>query len=88
MFYTNMHLQISGCGGYVLWGCFFGATPASYGSSQARGGIRAAAASLHHSNTKSELHLGPMPQPAATPASYIWDLCHSLLQHQILNLSD
>ena len=38
-------------------------TPAAYGSFQARGQIRAAAAGLHHShghsNTKSELHLQP-----------------------------
>ena len=37
----------------------FRATPAAYGSSQARGGTRAIAASLHHSysNTGSELRL-------------------------------
>ena len=37
----------------------FRATPEAYGSSQARGGIGAAAASLccSHSNTRSELHL-------------------------------
>ena len=45
------------------------ATGAAYGSSQARGQIGAAAASLHHShsNTRSELHLQPMPQLTATP---------------------
>ena len=38
---------------------FFRAAPAAYGSSQARGGIRAAAAGLHHShsNTGSEPRL-------------------------------
>ena len=37
----------------------FRAAPAAYGSSQARGGIRAAAASLYHShsNSGSKLHL-------------------------------
>ena len=40
-----------------------------YGGSQARGEIRAAAASLHHShsNVGSELHLQPMPQLMAMP---------------------
>ena len=47
----------------------FKATPAAYGNSRARGQIRAAAASLHHShsNTGSELHLQPMLQLTATP---------------------
>jgi len=41
----------------------------AYGSSQAKGQIRTAAASLHHSysNTRSELHLGPTPQLMAMP---------------------
>jgi len=40
----------------------------AYGSSQAKGRIRAAGAGLHHSysNTRSELHLPPTPQLAAT----------------------
>ena len=48
---------------------FFRASPAAYGSSQARGHIRAAAASLRHShsNAGSELHLWPTPQFTATP---------------------
>ena len=53
-----------GRGFFVLFCCFvlfllFRATPAAYGSSQARGQIRGAAAGLHHShsNTSSELHL-------------------------------
>ena len=51
---------------------FFRATPIAYGNSQARGQIRATAASLHHShgNTGSELclhHLQPTPQLMAMP---------------------
>ena len=48
---------------------FFCATLTAYGSSQARGQIRAVAASLHHShsNMGSELHLRPIPQLTATP---------------------
>ena len=44
------------------------ATPMAYGSSQARGLIGTAAASLRHSytNTGTEAHLRPMPQLAAT----------------------
>ena len=47
----------------------FGAPPAAYGGSQARGLIRATAASLHrsHSNTRSEPCLRPAPQLMATP---------------------
>jgi len=46
----------------------FRATPAAYGSSQARGRIRAAAPSLRHShsNTGSEPHLRATPQLIAT----------------------
>ena len=42
----------------------FTATPAAYGGSQARGRIRATAASLHHShsNAGSEPHLRSIPQ--------------------------
>ena len=48
---------------------FFRAAPATYGSSQARGPIRAAAASLHHShsNVGSKPRLQPIPQLTATP---------------------
>ena len=44
---------------------FFRAVPLAYGSSQARGQIRAAAPGLHHSHssTRSNLHLQPIPQP-------------------------
>ena len=47
------------------WGTF-----AAYRNSQARGQIRAAAASLRHShsNTGSEPHLRPMPHLVAMPA--------------------
>ena len=43
---------------------FSKATSVAYGSSQAKGQIRAVAASLHHSysNSGSELHLQPTPQ--------------------------
>ena len=46
---------------------FFRATPVAYGSSQVRGQVRAAIASLHHShsNTGSKLRLGRMPELAA-----------------------
>ena len=42
----------------------WGAAPAAYVSSQARGPIRTAAAVLHHSHShaRSELHLQPTPQ--------------------------
>ena len=45
----------------------FGATPAAYGNSQARGRIGAAASGLHHShsNAESEQHLQLMPQLTA-----------------------
>ena len=47
----------------------FRAALAAYGSSQARGPIRAVAAGLHcsHSNGESEPCLGPTPQLMATP---------------------
>ena len=47
---------------------FFRAALAAYGSFQSRDPIEAAAASLHHShsNARSELHLQPTPQLAAT----------------------
>ena len=46
----------------------FRATPAAYGSFQARGQIEAIAASLHHnrSNTGSEPHLQPTSQLTTT----------------------
>ena len=49
----------------------FRAESMAYGSSQARGQIRAVVASLHHnhSNTGSELRLQPTPQLMAMPGS-------------------
>ena len=49
--------------------CFFMATPAAYGSSQARGQIGAAAAGLRlsHSNPGSGLRLQATPQLMAMP---------------------
>ena len=49
---------------------FFRAAPVAYGSSQARGPIRATAVSLHHSHSNS----------GSTP---VCDLYHSSGQHQI-----
>ena len=54
--------------------CLFRATPAAYGSSQARGRIRAIAASLHHSHSNSR-----------SKPSQVCDPHHSLQQCQILN---
>ena len=49
--------------------CLFMATPMAYGSSQARGQIRATVAGLHHShsNTGSEPCLQPVPHLIAMP---------------------
>ena len=57
---------------YLFIFCLFDiswATPATYGGSQARGHIGAAAASLHqsHSNAGSEPGLQPTPQLMAMP---------------------
>ena len=48
---------------------FLWAAPVTYGGSQARGRIGAAATGLcqSHSNAGSELHLQPTPQLTATP---------------------
>ena len=56
------------CGVGLEHDLFFGATPAAYGSSQARGGIGATAACLchGHSNTGSEPRLLHTPQLTAT----------------------
>ena len=47
----------------------FRAAPPAFGSSQARGQIRATATGLHHShsNSGSELYLRPIPQLRAVP---------------------
>ena len=57
------------CGLYFAFFFFFRAAPTVYRSSQARGRIRAVAASLHHShsNARSKPHLQPTPQLMATP---------------------
>ena len=54
---------------YILFSFAFRAEPMLYGSSQASGRIRAAAARLHHShsNAGSMPHLWPIPQLTATP---------------------
>ena len=46
---------------FCVYVCVFRAAPVAYGSSWARGQIRAAAAGLHysHSNTRSKPHLQP-----------------------------
>ena len=51
----------------------FKAGPVAYGSSQARGWIRAAADGHSHSNARSELHLPPIPQFIATPDPWARD---------------
>ena len=53
----------------VLFVCFciFRAAPTACGSSQARGGIRAAAASHSHSNARSQPRLRPTAQLKAIP---------------------
>ena len=69
--------------------CIFGATPMVYGGSQARGQIRATAASLHHSHShaRSELRLRPKPQLMAMPDPQPTDrgqganLCHTCSAH-------
>ena len=51
---------------FVLCSFLFRASPAAYGSSQARGQIGATAASLHHSHilqTTPQLTATPDPQP-------------------------
>ena len=44
---------------FFFFSCLFRAPPTPYGSSQARGQIRAMAAGLSHSNSGSELRLQP-----------------------------
>ena len=60
-FYINIKKHL-----FIL---LFRAVPVAYGGFQAGGLIGATAASLHHrhSNTRSELHLGPIPQFMAVP---------------------
>ena len=58
---------------FFFFFCLLKAAPVTYGSSQARGGIRAAAAGLHHSPT------------ATRDPSHICKLYHSSWQCQIFN---
>ena len=62
--FTSMWLANKGFYFFI----FLRAAPVTYGSSQARGQIRAAAASLHHrhSNARPEQRLRPAPQLMAT----------------------
>ena len=63
------------CWVYFFFSFVFRVTPAAYGSSQARGWIRAAAASLYHShsNMESEPCLRPIPRLTAMPDSWPTD---------------
>ena len=74
LFYIFFHHMIALCSlisffSSLFFSFFGGAVPVAYGSSRARGLIRATAASLHHShsNSGSELCLQPAPQLTATP---------------------
>ena len=68
---------------FFFFFCLFRAAPTAYGSSRARGRIRAVAAGLHHShsNMGSELHLGPISQltavldPQPTERGHGWNPC-------------
>ena len=57
-----------GLGGNFFVFCLFKATPAAYGSSQARGRIRAIAASLHHSHSNAR-SLTHGARPGIEPSS-------------------
>ena len=59
----------STCKTFLCVSVYFRATPVPCGGSQARSGIEAAVASLHHShsNARSKLWLRPTPQLTATP---------------------
>ena len=61
----------------------FRAAPTAHGSSQARGQIGTAAASLHHSprNTRFELHLRPTLQLMAMPGPYLTDRAQNSNRH-------
>ena len=59
---------------------FFRAAPAAYGGSQARGWIRAATASLHHSHSiGSDLHHSSWPCQIPNPLSEAKDRTHNLM---------
>ena len=92
----EQHLPVAGCSFMIrinpgdderqpLFSLLFRAAPAACRSSQARGSIRAAAASVHHSHrhARSELHLQPTPQPQQCwilhPLSEARDQTHILM---------
>ena len=69
---TNSRMRGGGRSLYLhvhLFTLFFSfrATPAAYGSSQARGPIRATTAGLHHSHARSKPCLQPTPKLTALP---------------------
>ena len=66
--YSNLSLHYLLLPQYPVLFYFFKAAPGAYGSFQARGRIRAAAASLCHSHShiRSKPHLWPAPQFTAT----------------------
>ena len=68
---------------WLIFFFLFRAAPVAYGSSWARGWIRAVAASLHHSynNARSKRHLQPAPQLEVTPdplTHILMDTCQVL----------
>ena len=69
--YGQIHLDniMSESDVYIQFCFVFRTTPPTYGSSWAKGRIRAAAAGLchSHSNARSKPHLQPTPQLTATP---------------------
>ena len=58
----------------MLINFLFRAAPEAYGGSQARGGIRATAASLHHSHS----HMGSKPYLWPTAYGHAWSLTHGV----------
>ena len=60
--FPDLHWIGSPLDNFLFRFCLLGAVPRAYGSSQARGWIKATAASLHysHSNARSKPHLQPI----------------------------
>ena len=68
VFANSISTNTCSMAGFLLFfSPFFRAIPTACASSQIRGRIRAATASLHHSNTRSEPCLPPTPQLRAKP---------------------